>query len=103
MSKPPPFMGVYWSYTLAPSVTASAAVRYANTVHLTPGLDATAAKVLAVVLICFASTLLLCVLLRMAYHEFQVLTGKATWSDVLYTGFQAKEKSEAVVATSPAP
>ena len=85
-------MGVYWAYTLAPSVTASAAVRYANTVNLTSGLDATAAKVLAVVLICFASTLLLAVLARMAYHELQVLTGKAVWSDVLYAGYEAQEK-----------
>ena len=83
MAMPPPFMGVYWAYTLAPSVTAVAGINYATTQNSVP------ARVLAVALVTLASCLLLAVASRMTYHEFEVLTGRGTWGDVLYEGFRA--------------
>lgn len=81
MHKPPPFMGVYWAYTLAPSVVATSAIRLAS------AQGSAFTRVLAVGCVAVATLLLLLVALRMAWHEMQVLRGREKWVDVLYAAY----------------
>lgn len=96
IAAPPAFMGVYWAYTIAPSVLASAAIAYATAA------DTIAVRVLAVLKVCSASLFLLVVVGRFLLWETSVLFGTKKFNDPLVAAFQKAQATETAAAVAAA-